>query len=413
MEQKDKGNIHLVRRVLVPLLIVTLPIAAAIAYLLYYKQAQRSAEPASQSLRAAVSFGNDNWPVFRGDPALTGRAAGNLPDKLTLAWQFQTADAVRSAPIIVNNTVFAASMDKHVYAIDLVKGIEIWRFQTDDGLEAAPLYHQECIYIGSNSGVFFCIDARTGQKKWSFESDGKITGSANVAKHSETNRSVVLFGSYDNNLYGLDAETGALVFKYPAESYINGSIAVIDNAAVFGSCDANIYQVPIADPNTVKTIDAGSYVATNPAVDAGVIFAGSYEGIFLAADVKTQKPLWQFDESEDAFLSAPAVNETVLVVGCRDQNVYCLNRSSGKKIWTFSAQNNFDSSPVICGDKVAIGCDDGRLYLLDIHTGKEIFSYTLGAPVLSSPAIAKNHLIIGCDNGTIYAFIQASYSPKN
>jgi hypothetical protein len=47
MEQKDKGNIHLVRRVLVPLLIVTLPIAAAIAYLLYYKQAQRSAEPAS------------------------------------------------------------------------------------------------------------------------------------------------------------------------------------------------------------------------------------------------------------------------------------------------------------------------------------------------------------------------------
>jgi outer membrane protein assembly factor BamB len=159
-------------------------------------------------------------------------------------------------------------MDKHVYAIDLVKGIEIWRFQTDDGLEAAPLYHQECIYIGSNSGVFFCIDARTGQKKWSFESDGKITGSANVAKHSETNRSVVLFGSYDNNLYGLDAETGALVFKYPAESYINGSIAVIDNAAVFGSCDANIYQVPIADPNTVKTIDAGSYVATNPAKES-------------------------------------------------------------------------------------------------------------------------------------------------
>jgi outer membrane protein assembly factor BamB len=398
-------NNHMLRRVFVPLLIVALPIAAAVAYLLYYQQAHRTAEPAPQSLPETVSFGNDDWPVFRGDPALTGRAAGNLPDKLTLAWQFRTADAVQSAPIIVNNTVFVSSMDKHVYAIDLVKGTELWKFQADDGLEAAPLYHQGCLYIGSNSGVFFCIDARTGEKKWSFESDGKITGSANVAVHRDTGKDVVLFGSYDNTLYCLDAETGTLIFKYPAESYINGSIAVIDNAAVFGSCDANIYQVPIDDPNAVKTIDAGSYVATNPAIDAGVIFAGSYEGTFLAADVKTQKILWQFNESEDAFLSAPAVNETLVVVGCRDRKVYGLDRLTGKKVWAFSTQDNFDSSPVICGDKAAIGCDDGRLYLLDIRTGQEVFSYTLGAPVLSSAAIAKNHLLIGCNNGVLYAFI--------
>ena len=215
-----------------------------------------------------------------------------------------------------------------------------------------------------------------------------------------------MFGSYDNNLYALEAETGKLILEYPAESYINGSVAVVGNAAVFGSCDANIYQVPITDPNATLTIDAGSYVATNPAIHEGIIYAGSYEGVFLAADAKTQKILWRFDESEDAFLSAPAVNDAVVVVGCRDRNVYCLNRGTGKKLWAFSAQDNFDSSPVICGDKVAIGCDDGRLYLLDIATGKETFSYTLGSPILSSPAIAQNHLLIGCDNGTVYAFIE-------
>ncbi|MHC5185284.1 MAG: outer membrane protein assembly factor BamB family protein, partial [Planctomycetota bacterium] len=134
------------------------------------------------------------------------------------------------------------------------------------------------------------------------------------------------------------------------------------------------------------------------------IYAGSYDGVFLAADAKTQTILWTFEESEDAFLSAPAVNNEVVVVGSRDRHVYCLDRSTGKKRWTFSAQDNFDSSPVICGDTAAIGCDDGRLYLLDIKTGKEVFSYTLGSPVASSAAIAQNYLLIGCDNGKVYAF---------
>ena len=296
-------------------------------------------------------------------------------------------------------------MDKHLYAIDLTTGKQIWKFQADDELEAAPLHYDGSLYVGSVNGTFYSLDAQTGQQKWVYEVGGKIIGSANIVEDLKTYGSVVMFGSYDNNLYGLEAETGRLILEYPAKSYINGSIAVADNAAVFGSCDANIYQVPIADPNAVKTIDAGSYVATNPAIHNGIIYAGSYEGTFLAADAKTQKTLWRFDESEDAFLSAPAVNDAVVVVGCRDRNVYCLDRVMGKKLWVFSAQDNFDSSPVICGDTVTIGCDDGRLYLLDIATGAEVFSYTLGSPVVSSPAIAKNHLIIGCDNGAVYAFI--------
>lgn len=402
MEQ-TKNN-HLLRRTLVPLLIVALPIAAMVAFILYYKQAHRPAAGALQSALEPATFGNADWTIFRGDSALTGRAAGNLPDTLILAWKFQTKDAVRSTPIVAKGTAYVSSMDNHLYAIDLGEGTEIWTFAADDELEASPLYHRGFIYIGSNSGTFYCIDSETGRQEWFFEADGKITGSANVAVHPETGRTVILFGCYDNHLYCLDAETGQLVFKHPAESYINGSVAVADNAAVFGSCDANIYWVPIADPNAAKTIEAGSYVAANPAIDGGVIFAGSYEGTLLAADINTQKTIWQFDEGKDAFFSSPAVDENIVVVGCRDKNVYCFDRTTGQKRWTYSAQESFDSSPVICGDKVAIGCDDGRLYLLDIKTGKDVFAYTLGSPVLSSAAIARNRLIIGCDNGTVYAF---------
>ncbi|MHC4289777.1 MAG: hypothetical protein ACYSSK_06970, partial [Planctomycetota bacterium] len=68
------------------------------------------------------------------------------------------------------------------------------------------------------------------------EAGGRITGSANIAVRPETNQKVIVFGCYDNNLYCLDAETGKPIFEHPAESYINGSIAVANNAAFFGSC---------------------------------------------------------------------------------------------------------------------------------------------------------------------------------
>ena len=108
-------NRHLLRRTLMPLLIVALPISAMIAYILYYKQAQRRSALVSLSVTEPVSFGDANWPIFRGDTALTGRATGSLPESLALKWKFQTADAVRSAPIVVDDKVFASSMDKHLY----------------------------------------------------------------------------------------------------------------------------------------------------------------------------------------------------------------------------------------------------------------------------------------------------------
>jgi outer membrane protein assembly factor BamB len=404
MARESRQHVHLVRRTLVPLLIVALPIAAMVAFILYSKHPDRPA--AVETPSAPAVFGQDRWPIFRGDTALTGRAAGALPAALTLAWTFETEDAVKSTPVIADGLAYISSTDGRLYAVDLQTGAERWRLETEAAFEAGGLYHDEKLYLGNEDGVFYAVDAHNGQIVWSREIGGKITGTANLAVLPESGAAMLVIGSYDNHLYGFDAETGAVLLNYAAQNYINGAVAVADGKAIFGSCDANLYVVPVASPNDAQTIDAGSYVAANPAIDGGVVFAGSFEGRFLAADMTTQKVLWTFDETPEAFFSSPAVHDQVVVVGNRDGTVYCLDRATGDKRWAFSAQDGFDSSPVICGDTVAIGCDDGRLYLLDIQTGEEVFSYTLGSPVVSSPAVAENHLLIGCDNGMVYAFVE-------
>ena len=392
-----------ISRTVAPFLIIAVPIAAMIAWILYHKQ-PAAPKPQAAPAAQAVSFGGESWAIFRGDPELTGRAVGDLPDKLKPAWTFQTGGEIAAAPVVADGTVYAASMDEHLYALDLADGTEKWRFKADDTLQAAPLYFNGTVYVGSSGGTLWAVDVQTGQPKWSFSEAGEITGSANIAD-GPAGQTLVVFGSYDNNLYCLDAADGTLVFEHPADNYINGAVAVADNTAFFGSCDAKVYQIPLNDPAAAKTLDTGSYVASNPAIDGGVMYVGNYEGRFLAADIATQEILWSYQhEFRDPFFSSPAVNDEVVVVGCRDKKLYCFDKASGKIRWTFTGGHVFDSSPVICGAHLAVGNNDGRLYLINLKTGKETFSYTLGSSVTGSPAIAGNRLLIGADNGTLYAF---------
>jgi outer membrane protein assembly factor BamB len=52
---------------------------------------------------------------------------------------------------------------------------------------------------------------------------------------------VVYIGSYDFNVYALDAMTGAKLWSYPTGSYVESSPAVANGVVYFGSEDFNVY----------------------------------------------------------------------------------------------------------------------------------------------------------------------------
>ena len=390
-------------RVLTPFLIIAVPIAAVIAYLGYHHHTREKTPPAAAFESGPVAFGTPEWPVFRGNAAFTGTAAGTLPNALKPAWQFQTAAAVKSTPAVAQETVFISSLDDTLYAVDLKTGQEKWRFKADDELEASPLCADGTVFVGSANGTFYAVSAESGQSLWTFTTSGKILGSANHFTDASGN-ACVIFGSYDNYLYCLKAQNGELIWKHEAQSYINGAPAIADGKAVFGSCDGRVYIVPLIDPNTTQTIDIETYMAASPAIADGFVFAGNYEGLFIAASLSSRTPLWQFRRKNVPFISSPAVTEDRVLFGAQDNNLYCLNRTDGKLLWTFSSTDKIDSSPVVCGDKVIFGADNGRLTMANLADGKEVFTYTLGQPITAGVAIAENTVLVGCDDGVVYAF---------
>lgn len=79
-----------------------------------------------------------DWPIFRGDAALTGVAGGELKTPLTLLWTFKTGGVVNSSAIVANDCVYFGSADSNLYALKLTTGEKLWSFKAGSGIEAPP-----------------------------------------------------------------------------------------------------------------------------------------------------------------------------------------------------------------------------------------------------------------------------------
>ena len=391
----------MVRRVLVPFLIMALPVAAMMAYILYAGKAKINESKSAADTVQTVSFGMANWTIFRGDQQLTGQAEGELPDTLSLKSQFTTDGEVKATPVVADGIVYVGSADKQVYALDLQTEKRLWQTELDGEIEASCLILDNCIYVGTMKGTLFALNHKDGKILWSFKSRDKVAGSVNCAEANE--QAIILLASYDGTMYALDIE-GTLLWKYETDSYINGTPAVFNSTAAVGGCDAFLHLVPLTDPNNVRKVDTESYIPSSPAVLDGMAYVGNFEGSILAIDTHKAKIVWTYKNKDASFFAACAAADDIIVAGSREGNLYILDRATGKEKHVFKAGNSIESSPVICGNKVVFGCNDGRLYIVNTVDGKEIWSYNLGRPIISSPAVANNLVLVGCDDGNVYVF---------
>jgi outer membrane protein assembly factor BamB len=353
-----------------------------------------------------VDMGSVSWPIFRGNPALSGIAEGEIPEELTLLWSFQTDSWIIGSPVLGLGHVYSGSSDGKVYALSLSDGKKIWEFDTQDDIEASPLLLEGAVYVGNLSGDFFCLDAETGEVLWEFKCDNSIYGSANWVENPQDQGFWILVGSYDNRLYCLDAGTGELEWSYETDNYINGAPSTDGKHVVFGGCDELLHILSVSEGMKIGEVRAGSYIPGSAALADDKAFLGHYDNKLICIDIKEQKIDWEYMDTEnpDAFFSSPAVGEDRVLIGSRNDSLHCVDRKTGRKIWAFPTRDDIDGSPVIAGEKVVVGSLDGRLYIVDLNDGKELWSYEIGAPLFSSPAVDGGIIVIGSDDGRIYAF---------
>ncbi len=73
--------------------------------------------------------------------------------------------------------------------------------------------------------------------KWTFRCEDEVRSSPRVAD------GVLYIGSYDHNLYALDAERGTFIWKFPTQAGIASTPVIYQNQAMIGSDDGHLYAI--------------------------------------------------------------------------------------------------------------------------------------------------------------------------
>jgi outer membrane protein assembly factor BamB len=379
-------------------------------------EAAPAAPPPARAGVATIRTGD--WPIYRGDRAMTGVAQGHLADRLELAWRYGTGGPIESSPVVADGRVYIGSGDGLCYALSLADGELLWRRRLGEaadlpGIEAPPMVHDGMVYVGNTIGTLAALDAQSGAVKWTFrgEGAGKFAGAANHATLAD-GRKVILVGNYDSgSLYCLDVTTGQRVWTFVTDQPVNGAPAIDARRGlvVFGGCDGHIYALDLDTGERAGLIDVGHPNPGTVALHGGTAYLGHYGNALVAADMQAGEIRWTWTSPDRPMpiFGAAATDGRRVVFGGRDRSVHCVDARSGEGIWHFATGGKVDSSPVIVGDRVVAAGDDGRVYLLGLDDGRRIWSYEVGQAIVASPAVAGSYVIVGSKDGAVYGFVES------
>ena len=230
---------------------------------------------------------------------------------------------------------------------------------------------------------------------WSFKCEDEVRGTPAISQ------GVLFVGSYDNNLYALNAADGKFQWKYPTDGGVVSRPLVADGNVFFGSEDKRLHVVGVRSGKVAWTYYTNGPVRSSPQIAEGHVFIGSDDMDLHAVNLTTGRMAWRF-ETPNAVRSTPFILNELVYFGCESGDLYAVDYR-GELRWRFHAKRAITSSATGTEQALFVTSVDSTLYALDPRNGWVLWRYRMGKASISSPCMAEELVFAGASDGFIYA----------
>jgi outer membrane protein assembly factor BamB len=272
--------------------------------------------------------------------------------------------------------------------------IPIWEFTCEDEVRSSPAVADGVLFIGAYDNNLYALDAKTGAFKWKYATDGGVPASPCIW------RDRVIVGSEDQILYALDREAGRIIWTCPTKGRIRSSARVEFEHVFFGSDDRRLYAISANSGRVAWHFEAEGPIRSTPVVGEEAVYVGSEDGFVYAIDMQSGAARWKFHTRRNV-TSSPALYENLVLVGSQDWYFYALDAKTGWSVWRFRTDNAIISSPWVANGCVYFGSVDGNLYAVDVTSGRLRWKFNVGSQITSSPAVANDVVYFGTGDGLV------------
>jgi MYXO-CTERM domain-containing protein len=352
---------------------------------------------------AAPAAALADWTQLGGGPEHHNATARAIEPPLVTLWaRAAGGHLLGGAPVVAGGRAFVPVVDLGdntaggVLALDARTGAVLWERRTGHAVRNAPAVHGDVVIFGSADGKVFGVDAATGAPRWSYDLGAGLSRNLSWLYAAPAIADGVVYLGVQRRFAALDAATGRELWAH--DPSVNGYwLSSYSSAGVSG----------------------GVVVAA---------FARGYDGV-VAWDALDGRELWRVPAPlATAVNSAIAIDGETLFFGNSETAMHAVDLVSpmgprwsrwSKKIvasahnWTYGIM----ASAALAGGRVIVPTLFGSLVALDRASGAELWRHgvdpTVFRPVhymgsgteafVAAPLVTGDVVWAGGADGVLYA----------
>ncbi|UDJ84674.1 outer membrane protein assembly factor BamB family protein [Kosakonia oryzae] len=285
----------------------------------------------------------------------------------------------KSAPLLVGNRLYRGCDAAKMQAFSAATGSLIWEYKVTGvigsrkGIWSSPAYYEGKLYFGAYNGTIYCLNADTGEEIWTHP-DGEWVGSSPliIPQHN-----LVCFGiEYarpwaHGSLGAYNLLTGGKIWEHQIRGLQHGSPAYWHGGdmVIWGSADHEMLGLNAATGDVVWRFPTRRSVKYAPAIDEKkqlVAFASFDKSIYLL-DVATGKKRGEWLTGEICY-TTPLFIGNKLFCGSGDRHLYVIDVEKMELIKCISLGARIYASPRLVDGRVIVATNGGRVVEIDADT---------------------------------------------
>ncbi|WP_417544487.1 outer membrane protein assembly factor BamB [Marinobacter sp.] len=264
-----------------------------------------------------------------------------------LQWERDLSDRIFAGVGGDQAQLYLVTREADLVALSREDGRELWRKELPTEALAAPQSNGVLVVTQTTDGRVLAFDTATGEKRWQY--DGAVPAlSLRTAAAPLVGGDVVLASFSNGKLIALSADVGQPLWQYEVGQPqgrtelerlvdISGQPLVLDSAVMVSGYQGKLALVDIRTGQEIWSRKASSLHA--PMVGGGNIYLSSANGNVIAYRGSDRRELWVQDALSWRQLTQPAVYENYLIIGDYEGYLHVLSRDDGSLV----GQKHYDS----------------------------------------------------------------------
>lgn len=254
------------------------------------------------------------------------------PASAGLQWSFTQAKGKWIAsPLIVDGKILAPNGDATLYALDL-NGNLLWQFATEQALWSRPVSDGQRVYQASMDHHIYALDLDTGAEIWSVDLGGAVLYSPTLSDEG-----VLYISSLKRNLVALSTEDGSILWERSFEKDLWTQPALADGKLFFGDVAGKVYAISAADGADIWSQALNEPVIGRPTETADGIVFPTENGSLYALSFSGER-LWSRTFDGKIYTGPTPIGDQLAVgIAQGKEFLKLINASTGQDVWTFVA----------------------------------------------------------------------------